>query len=217
MSGRVPGGAFHRGNRRITGHWLESIVAAGPPWQAITGTPGVGKSSIGRRLARRWTVVELGPPARNARGGRGSKRRARVVDLTRVADLMRRAKRGPPSLGRFSGGVLIGHLTHLLPVRDVVVLRCHPRELERRLRNQGADGRALEDNLLVEALDIVLAEAAEHRGTGRLWEVDTTGRSPSTVARIVGRLLQNRPASSFGHVDWLADPWVTEQLLRETE
>ncbi|MCI4347727.1 MAG: adenylate kinase family protein [Thermoplasmata archaeon] len=204
-------------NRSRPGGWIRALATAGPPWVAITGTPGVGKSSVGHLLDRRWNVIELGRPGLKAREVHRSRRRSYAVDLSQVATLMRRAHRTPPLAGRFPGTVLLGHLAHLLPVRDVVVLRCHPRELKRRLRSRGVHGQALEDNLVVEALDVILAEAAEHRGNGRLWEVDTTGRSPSTVARIVGRLLQNRPASDFGHVDWLADSWVTEQLLPVTD
>jgi len=135
--------------------------------------------------------------------------------MDRLARRMARLRgvRGAPV--RLRTALLIGHLAHLLPVRDVVVLRCHPRELRRRLRHRGALSGALRANLASEAIGVILFEAAKNRQRGRLWEVDTTGRSPSSVARLVDRLLRTRPASRFGHVDWLSDPRVTEQLLRD--
>lgn len=62
-----------------------------------------------------------------------------------------------------------------------------------------------------EAIDLVLREAI---GPGRrVWEVDTTGRSPRQVASEVRRRLRRRGPSSYGHVRWLADPTVTDYLL----
>jgi broad-specificity NMP kinase len=62
-----------------------------------------------------------------------------------------------------------------------------------------------------EAIDLVLGEAV---GPGRrVWEVDTTGRSPRQVAEEVRRRLRRRGPSSFGRVRWLADPTVTDYLL----
>lgn len=172
---------------------------------ALTGTPGVGKSAVARQLSRRWAVVEVADLAVRT----GSGRRARggvVVDLTRL----KRALRG----GRAWDGVdlVVGHLAHLLPVRGSVVLRCHPRELARRLARAGRgsqhDRRA---NCVSEALDLVLAEASHARRP--LLEVDTTGRSVRAVAREVDLWLRRGSARRRRPVDWLADPAVTAHLL----
>ena len=109
--------------------------------------------------------------------------------------------------------VVVGHLAHLLPIRDAIVLRCHPVELGRRLerahRGRGADRRA---NVEAEATDVVLLEAL---GLGRrIWEVDTSGRSVADVAREVSSLVRRRPRARYGAVDWLGDPTVTDYLLR---
>ncbi len=173
------------------------------PW-ALTGTPGTGKSTVARLLPRRWRVIEVAELARRLGAARGRGRHV-VVDL---AALRRR-------MGRVHGeyDVLVGHLAHLLPVRGSVVLRCHPRELDRRLRRTrrgpAADRRA---NVVCEATDLVLLEAI---GRGRpVVEVDTTGRTAGSVARQVARLLAH-PAGpgARARTDWLADPWVTAHLL----
>jgi len=69
-------------------------------------------------------------------------------------------------------------------------------------------------NVEAESTDLILLEAL---AAGlRVWEIDTTHRSPSETAHAVDQLLRRRPPPSFGEVDWLADPRVTDYLLRRT-
>jgi adenylate kinase len=110
-------------------------------------------------------------------------------------------------------GIVVGHLAHFLPVSYIVVLRCHPLELARRLRRSRRTRIDVSANVLSEALDVVLVEAL---GVGvPVREIDTTGRSVSDVARTVTGVARRRPAARYGRTDWLADPRVTEELLRE--
>ncbi len=172
---------------------------------ALTGTPGTGKSSVAAALAPRFRSIEVADLARivgvaRTRGG--------GVEVD-VAALRRgvRPGRGLPSVD-----LVVGHLSHLLPMRHVVVLRCHPRELERRLeRGRPASLADRRENLLAEALDVVLAEA--RRPGRRIYEIDTTGRTAHRVAREVAQRLRRDGPSSYGRIDWLSDPWVTKHLL----
>jgi adenylate kinase len=170
---------------------------------AITGTPGTGKSALARALRPRWTSVEVAELARRTGTGRREGRGV-VVDL---AALRARLRAEPPEQD-----LVVGHLAHLLPCRAAVVLRCHPRELGRRLarvrRGTKAERAA---NVVAEAIDTVLSEAV---GAGvPVLEVDTTGRSARAVAREVGRWLATGGRSRYGRVDWLGDPRVTAHLL----
>jgi adenylate kinase len=172
---------------------------------ALTGTPGVGKTSVGRRLAGRWTVVEVSELARQ-RGAAGRTRGGVEVDLRRLQAKLRR----PGAWGRID--VVVGHLAHLLPVRAAIVLRCHPRELARRLaraRRGSVSDRAA--NYVSEALDLVLAEAIGARLP--VVEVDTTGRTARDVADDVDRRLRGSRPWRRPTVDWLADRSVTAHLL----
>jgi adenylate kinase len=172
---------------------------------ALSGTPGTGKSAVGRRLRPERTVAEVGELA--LREGVGRSIRGDVeVDLPALARRMGPAGSVPTDV------VLVGHLAHLLPVHDVVVLRCRPDVLVRRLRTarRGTETERKE-NFLAEALDVVLSEAVE-RGC-RVWEVDTTRRSVASVAAEVEGLLVRRPAARFGGVDWLSDRRVAAHLL----
>jgi adenylate kinase len=179
---------------------------ASGPSLALTGTPGTGKSTVGRILASAWTVREVGVLAGSlgCATGRG---RAVTVDVRAVRRAWRRlSPRSRPT-------IVVGHLAHLLPLRDVVILRCHPRVLAGRLRRSrrgSAEERAA--NVVAEAVDVIRFEAI--RAGRRVWEVDTTHASPRAIARCVARIVRDRSAPHSPAPDWLADPRVTDYLLR---
>ncbi|HEV2449579.1 MAG TPA: AAA family ATPase [Thermoplasmata archaeon] len=178
--------------------------AANSGWIALTGTPGTGKSSVARALGRRWPSLEVSDLARSVGAARGSGR-AVTVDLERLRAQMPTRPARPT--------VLVGHLAHLLPVGRVLLLRCHPLELSRRLsRRRSLSPRARRENLVSEAIDLIRWEVAAE-GKSAL-EVDTTGRAPASVARECSRLLGGTAPCAPPRVDWLADPRVTEELLR---
>jgi len=178
-----------------------------PAAVALTGVPGTGKSATAAKLAPKFRAMEVSELAlawRFARRTRGTL----TVDLE---GMRRRYRRDPPAVD-----LVVGHLSHLLPLRDVVVLRCHPGQLIERLERAGRGSvRDRRENYVAEALDLVLAEAV--RPGRHVWEVDTTSSSPNDVARRVARIVQRRPHPSYGRVDWLADPDVTEHLWERKE
>ncbi len=175
---------------------------------ALTGTPGTGKSAVGRVLRKELSVVEVGDLARRLGLGRRTGRGV-VVDL---ANLRRRF---PRLHAAHPHQVYVGHLAHLLPISDVVVLRCDPRLLGQRLRRaRRGSARDRAANVVAEAIDLVLQEAL--RPGRRVWEVDTTGRTPAQVAREVGRRIRHGGRSQYGRVRWLTDPRVTDYLLERS-
>jgi broad-specificity NMP kinase len=176
---------------------------AGPV--ALTGTPGTGKSRVARALAGTVPSIEVADLALALGAGRRL-RHGVEVDLPKLRRAL--ARRG--AWGNVE--LVVGHLAHLLPVRDVIVLRCRPTELERRLaraRRGTVAGRF--ENFVAEATDVILLEAVARRR--RIWEVDTTSRPVRSVAREVARRVRARGRASYGRVDWLADARVTAHLL----
>jgi broad-specificity NMP kinase len=65
--------------------------------------------------------------------------------------------------------------------------------------------------VLSEALDVVLLEALSAGVPVR--EVDTTRRSPASVARTVSNLVRRKSVARYGRVRWLANRRLTEELL----
>ncbi len=201
------GGSIRIGKPPQARHrYATRTTAASKGWVALTGTPGTGKSTVAQRLSADLHATELQDLALRLGAGRRQNRRSVEVDLSSLRRKFRSYARTVPT------GVVVGHLAGLLPVRYIIVLRCHPRELGRRLRRVGRSAPDRAANVLAEALDIVLVEAL---GAGvPVREVDTTHRSPAAVARMVEGLVRRRPASRYGQVNWLADRRVTEELLR---
>jgi adenylate kinase len=173
-------------------------------WIALTGTPGTGKSSVARRLAR-WRPAEVGDIARDVGAARAPRRGSVEVDVARLRERW-------PKAGR-SDRVVVGHLAHFAPLRDVVVLRCDPVELARRLGGaRRGTIRSRYENAASEAIDLIAIEARTLRR--RIWQVDTTGRSVPAVAREIRSILVGRRSPAPAGPDWLADRRVTDWLLQ---
>lgn len=128
-------------------------------------------------------------------------------------DRLVRSLRGHSSA--FDADIVTGHLAHLLPIRDVVVLRCHPVELGRRLAlAHRGDDHSRNENMLAESVGVVTAEALAQRRT--VFEIDTTGKTAVRVAREVSGWMRGTRGARWGRVDWLREPSVTEHLLEWT-
>ncbi|MFC4552512.1 adenylate kinase family protein, partial [Halorussus sp. GCM10023401] len=101
-------------------------------------------------------------------------------------------------------GVLVeSHLAHHLDADKVVVLRCRPDELERRLTDRGESEAKARENAESEALDVILSEAVDAHGVDRVYEVETTDRSPEAVAEEIAAVLAGEREPSAGTVDYL--------------
>ncbi len=164
----------------------------------ITGTPGTGKTRVAEALGRRLgiRVLHLSEIARErAACGYDRERESVEVDLEKLQEVMEEHLKGE--------FILEGHLAHLLGVENaiVVVLRCSPEVLERRLRARGYGEEKLRENLEAEALDVCLVESLERHP--RVYEVDTSTRSPEETAECVLEILGGRAEPYLpGRIDW---------------
>ncbi len=167
---------------------------------AITGTPGVGKSTIASRLAIDAPVVHLNDvvDAEGIDRGRDPVRGSKVVDLDALAAWF---------AVQPADVVVESHLAHVLPVDRVVVLRCHPDELRTRLHNRAAEhddpDAMIDENAEAERLDLVLAEAVERHGRDKVYEIDTTDRPVDAVVTAVTQTLHGEREPQVGSVSFL--------------
>ena len=171
----------------------------------VTGSPGVGKSTVARELGAKYGVP--------------------VVDIARVAvergcvvryvDELETYEVDVPSLERELEELLLGmrsfvvegHLVEAVPsylVDLVVVLRLHPRLLEERLVAKGQPPEKVRENVLSEILDVCLASSVERFGESRVHEVDTTGRSVEEVVEEISRVVEGVIKPRHGSVDWIS-------------
>ncbi|HLF07659.1 MAG TPA: AAA family ATPase [Thermoplasmata archaeon] len=158
------------------------------PRFALTGTPGTGKSSVARRLAAKGLrTISLHDEMRARRLIPPGSPKPAPVDPAHLRRL------------RIEADVVEGHLSHFLPARRTIVLRCEPARLERRLLRRGEPKRKARENAEAEALGIVAAEAREEHRT--VFEVDTSGRSIQEVVSDVLRIISGRGRSFRRRLD----------------
>src|SRR5687767_8827755 len=142
------------------------------PRIALTGTPGVGKTTLaGLAASDGWTVVDIKAWAK-AEGcvvGFDEDDEAAVIDIERLGGLV-------PKRGRL---LFEGHLSHLLPVDLAWVVRCDPESLRPRLEARGYKPSKVRENLEAEALDLILQEALD--AVPRVVQRDGTRRSPQAL------------------------------------
>ncbi|WP_299234940.1 adenylate kinase family protein [Natronomonas sp.] len=160
----------------------------------VTGTPGTGKTTAVGRVGTDLEVIALNDLVHDAGliAGTDEERNSAIADIDAVA-------------ARLSGrdGVLVeSHLAHHLEADRVVVLRCHPEALTRRLGGRGAPEREAAENAEAEALDVILSEAVERHGLDRVYEIDTTGRDPEAVAGDIEAVLDGDRDPTAGAVDF---------------
>ncbi len=161
---------------------------------AVTGTPGAGKSTATATLADEYDVTHLNDRIADDESlwtERDEERDTRVADLAAIAEW----------LGDWSG-VIDSHLAHRFDAGRVVVLRCHPDEIERRLRDRGESDATVRENAESEALDVILSEAVARHGRENVYEIDATNRDPETVAAEIRAVIEGDREPSAGTVDF---------------
>ncbi len=164
---------------------------------ALTGTPGTGKSSVAKFLRERYRVIVL-KDLREFYLEYDEDRDSYVVDVDSMAEWFRNFKH--------EGIVILeGHIAHLMPVEIVVVLRCHPDELRRRLKDRGYGEEKVRENLEAEAMGLITSEAIDMHGEERVFEVDTTGRSAMEVAKDVDSIIQGRGEKFKRRVNYMGE------------
>ncbi len=171
----------------------------------ITGTPGTGKSSVAKLLAKRINVDVISIARtldESVCAGYDTKRKSKIVDIKKLARKIKDIIRASRKRAKDIDIIIEGHLSHLLPFGDVViVLRAHPKVLERRLKKKKYAKAKIAENLEAEALDVCLIESLERHK--KVYEIDTTNKKPHEVASaIVGILEGKGEAYAPGKIDW---------------
>ena len=167
----------------------------------ITGTPGTGKSTIGRLLSRKLGIEFLDVGRLVKEEGlflyRDERRGSVVVNPDLVLDrLVEILGDSDMILETLYPGVIPPRL-----VQRVVVLRCDPLILRYRLEERMGYERALE-NAMAEALGVVSAEAYSHFPESKIVEVDTTMGGPESNCIKILRLLQSDHGAQK-RISWL--------------
>jgi len=167
---------------------------------ALTGTPGVGKTTVARGLEKKgFDVLDLHEMVdrEGLATGRDDERDTLEVDMDALKDSVlhwRKERDGDT-------GVVEGHLSHLMPVDRIIVLRLNPAQLSVRLISRGWKPEKVKENCEAEAVDVILIESV--RSGCPVDELDGTNLSPEEVVRSVEMILEDAPGTHPpGGVDW---------------
>lgn len=182
----------HRPAGRLAGGTAASWVLG------ITGTPGTGKKSVAAILADElgMMLLEINSLARPRSGQREGKEIE--VDTRKLRrELSRR---------RLRGTIVSGHLlADVLPpsmASFVVVLRCEPRTLKRRLSARGYPPEKVMENVEAELIGVVLDGAVRSFGAAKVHEYDSTRAEPARLARRIASDYREGRVRSGPWIDW---------------
>jgi len=169
---------------------------------AVTGTPGTGKTEVSKELAEKLDMDRVSVNELASEGDciqtRDERRETDVVDV----DCLREEAE------KLEDCILDGHLSHLLNVDYVFVLRCEPEELEERLEGKGWDEPKVRENVDAEILGMVEDDAREENG--EVYSIDTTDKSPEEVSRLISKIVhvdveRNRYREK---IDWMEEGMI---------
>ncbi|MFH1623064.1 MAG: adenylate kinase family protein [Candidatus Aenigmatarchaeota archaeon] len=181
---------------------------------AISGTPGTGKTSVAEALIRKlnatvkkrtgkYRLVKLNSLAKKAKAqvGYDSRRHSTIIGITRLRAALKELT------GRHANIVMEGHFAHLLPADLVVILRCDPMALEKRLKEKYDWPTKVTENAEAELMGVITDEALPMHKVGTVFEVDTTKRTAEETADILRRIVEGdertRLENAVGRIDWM--------------
>ena len=163
---------------------------------ALTGTPGVGKTTIASLLADVGYHVETMEEIAERFGcidDVDSQDGARPIDIDDLNAKIHSEWKNDP----INSIVIDGHLSHLLPVDCVVILRCSPSVLRKRLTGRSYAEQKISGNVDWEILGSAWAEMDD---TVPAIEFDSSSDGVETVFQRI--------------MDWLADDFKPRRPLR---
>jgi adenylate kinase len=170
----------------------------------VTGTPGTGKTAVSKTLAEligaAYFSLNQFVITHRAYSSLDRQRHTRVVDLERTRRLMTKALAKGKTMA-----IIDTHIPDAIPksqVRMAIVLRCHPKTLERRLRKKGWSARKIRENVLAEILDSCYVSALGYYGGKKIAQIDTTKTSVRKSASQAKRVILNGTSGEH-RIDWI--------------
>ena len=161
----------------------------------LTGTPGVGKSTIADLLEKKgYTITRAKDTVEKfvLEGSDDEPCDEISVDVDAWAAHFKTRE-----------GIVEGHFSHFIPgAEGVIVLRCNPEILVERLRARGYKEEKLRENGEAEALDVILIETFDLYHEDKIYEIDVSSLSPEEVVAQVEHVLHGQAFPCCGIVDW---------------
>ncbi len=154
----------------------------------ITGVPGVGKSTLSKKLSKskNYTCIDCNEIAINEKCVKGKTKKGElIVNLQKLrTELLKKIK----SVSLSNGVIVEGHLACeiKLPASVVLVLRCHPSILRKRLAKREYNTQKINNNLLAELLDYCLVQSEINYKSIPIVSIDNT--KPKSIEKIIKQI-----------------------------
>ncbi|HII35422.1 MAG TPA: AAA family ATPase [Candidatus Thalassarchaeaceae archaeon] len=168
---------------------------------ALTGTPATGKSSVCALLDSgdfdiltvRGLAVE-----NDCIGEVDASDDARPIDLEMLSEALEELWIGPPE----KMTIIDGHLSHLLPVDGVVLLRCRPDILRGRLDERGYHNTKSESNV---EWEFIGGAWNEYDSSVPWTEFDTSENSAGSIVQLMRTWISDgfKPKTPDSGIDWI--------------
>jgi len=175
---------------------------------AISGTPGTGKTVVSKIIAKKLganliniknVIKKEKVPFKN-----DTERKTKIID---IKDLKKAVLK---NIDKGKNNIIEGHLSHLIKSDVVIILRCNPEILEKRLRKRKWAKKKINENVLAEVLDSTTIEALEINNKKDVFEIDTSKIDADRTSRIAMKIINKTDSRKYlsGKIDW------TEKYLK---
>ncbi len=169
----------------------------------ITGTPGTGKTTIARELAKQLDMVHinLGEFAKthNVMMTPDPERDTMIVDEDDMLDkIIQEIKQSDKQI------IIDSHWGDVIPAEFVeiaIVLRTHPDILIQRLKQRNWTHEKIMENVQAEILGVCLVDAINAYGEDKVFEIDTTDRAIEESIFQFLQIIKERKRSK--RIDWM--------------
>jgi adenylate kinase len=169
---------------------------------SISGTPCTGKTEISRVLSKKlnYKLISINELAEklNAFTGYDKKRECKILDMEKLNKEIKKIKED------IKEDIIIeGHTSHLFPIDMIIVLRCNPEILKKRLEKRyPSKPLKVQENLEAEILGVITSEVI--MSNKKVYEIDTSDKSVEENVDEILRILDGKTEDfKVGKIDWL--------------
>ncbi|MFH1631317.1 MAG: AAA family ATPase [Candidatus Aenigmatarchaeota archaeon] len=159
---------------------------------AITGTPGTGKTTIARLLHKKLKnskIISIKSLSKKCSSEYDKDRRCWIVDIKKLQKTVLRMIKNTPTSNKQKLYIIDGHLSHLINFDIIILLRCNPKTLEKRLKKKGWSQKKIRENIEAEMVDVIKAEVLKTKR--KYVEIDTTKKTPKKITNKLMKILKD--------------------------
>ncbi len=172
----------------------------------ITGTPGVGKSTISKIIAHRLPGIHIDCGNVALNGGMtieyNEKNKTHTIDEKKLSRKLKEI------ITKYDSNIILeGHfiprISGFKPDR-VFVLRCHPKKIMDRLEEKNYSKRKIAENIAAEILDSCLKDAVKVFGQAKIFEIDNSKNEPNLMVSMILSMSEGKIQRQSKHIDWIS-------------